>query len=113
MLKREVTISVSASEKLSPAPYESLDRTVILSERVEFEEADAGHEDELISVETALLQKRAEAQMYAALSRGMGTRNQKNAFLRAAALDRAHRIVQETMEQQCDAEAHDGSGVIA
>lgn len=113
MLRREVTISVSASEKLQPAPWEDLSRSVFISEKVEFEEADAGREDELIAAETALLQKRAEAQMYAALSRGMGTRSQKNAFLRAAAMDRARRIVPETMEQQCDAEAQDRTGVIA
>ena len=115
MLRREVTISVSASEKLSPAPYESIDRTVILSERIEFDADDLGREEDLIAGEIASLQMRAEAQMYAALSRGMGSHGQKTAFLRAAALDRSKRIAPEDFGKQCDAgdsEKHGDAGVI-
>lgn len=82
----KVTISVSASEKLSPVQFESLERSVFIS--AEFETDDEAKIEDV----TRQLQMRAEAQMYAALSRGMGDRGQNPAWLRACALDRAARV---------------------
>lgn len=104
----KVTISITASEKLSPAQYESLDRSVFISAEIET--------DDLAKIEdvTRELQMRAEAQMYAALSRGMGDRGQNPAWLRACAMDRANRVskIASTEEQCAGVPREDRKGVL-
>jgi hypothetical protein len=102
----KITISVSASEKLSPAQFESLERSVFISAEIDPEIdgiQDGESIDELIARMTKGLQLRAEAQMYSALARGMADRGQSPRFLRAAALDRAERIAKaQAIPEQCD-----------
>lgn len=102
----KITISVSASEKLSPAQFESLERSVFLSAEID-PEADGINPDEtideLVARMTRSLQLRAEAQMYSALARGMADRGQNPRFLRTAALDRADRIAKaQAIPEQCE-----------
>lgn len=88
----KVTITAFASEKLAPAQYESMERSVSISAEVEMPDGIDLNEDTTIAYLAQGLQMRAEAQMYAALSRGMQSRGQKSGFLHQAAVDRSLRI---------------------
>ena len=104
----KVAISITASEKLSPVQYESLERSVYISAEIET--------DDLAKIDDVAreLQMRAEAQMYAALSRGMGDRGQNPAWLRACAMDRASRVhtIASTEEQCIPAPRPERKGVL-
>lgn len=104
----KMTIRVLASEKLNAGQYESLERSVSLSADVEVGE-DGGELPSILHD----LQMRAEAQLYAALSRGMTSRGQPMPWLRTSAIDRADRIGNiETIAQQSTATVAEDRGVI-
>ena len=90
----EITIAVMASEKLCPAQYESMDRSVHLTRKIQLPDSATEEEIDLaIAAATPPLQMRAEAQLYAALSRGVEGRGRPMPWLSAAAKDRASRII--------------------
>lgn len=98
-------ITASAMEKLSPAAYEALDRSVTIT--LEFDVDDGAPDlDERIASTACALQMRCEAQMYAALSRAMSSRGNPAGWLRTAAVDRANRVgAIESIESQTNSAA--------
>lgn len=105
-------ITATAMEKLSPAAYEALDRSVTIT--LEFDVEDGAPDlDARIADTAASLQMRCEAQMYAALSRAMASRGNPTGWLRAAAVDRAGRVgTIETIETQTTSAAAVDRGVL-
>lgn len=105
MQRREITISVSASEKLNAGQYESLERSVFMSTKFDIDGDLCVDVEKMIAEETARLQMRAEAQCYAALSRAMESRGQRQSWLRDAAVNRASRVETiDAIEDQAKAE---------
>lgn len=90
----EITIAVMASEKLCPAQYESMDRSVHLTQRITLPDGSSQEEvDSAIATASASLQMRAEAQLYASLARGIESHGSRPMpWLSAASKDRASRI---------------------
>ncbi len=108
-----VRITAHAGEKLSPAQWESLERSVSVTiERELLEETDSVGLDKLVADVTQAAQMRAEAQLYASLSRAMSSRGQPTAWLRTAALDRSKRIDPEPVENQTHSTTTPDSGVL-
>ena len=90
----EITVSIMASEKLCPAQYESMDRSVHITQRITLPD-DTPQEkvDATVAAAVAPLQMRAEAQLYAALARGIESHGSRPMpWLSAASKDRASRI---------------------
>lgn len=77
----KMVISVTASEKVCPIQYQSLERTVFVSMEVESETVD-------IESVTHDLQMRAEAAMYGSLARGVEEYQKPGKFYRDAAMKR-------------------------
>lgn len=111
MRNMQFTVSVTASEKLSPAQYESLERSVAVTGTFEIDEGE--DLDKCVEDVTLQLQLRAEAQMYAALSRGMVSRGNRAGFLAESARNRVARIgIDEKIDAQCAGNTVSDSGVI-
>lgn len=77
----EITVSIMASEKLCPAQYESMDRSVHITQRITLpDDTPQENVDATVAAAVAPLQMRAEAQLYTM------------PWLSAASKDRASRI---------------------
>ena len=84
----KMVISVTASEKVCPVQYQSLERTVFVSAEID---SDLTSPEEVETV-THNLQMRAEAAMYSALARGMEEYQKPSKFYKDAAMKRAAAI---------------------
>lgn len=98
----EVTVSVSASEKLCPRQYQSSERTVYLSCKVNIPDGtDPATDPEVVRL-IQTTQLRAEAQMYASLHRDFLSQGVPQAWLRDAAINRTSRIgMNESIQDMC------------
>lgn len=98
----EVTISVSAAEKVCPRQYQSSERSVFISCKLEIPDGSdpASHPEVVRNCQT--MQLRAEAQMYASLHRDFVSQGVPQNWLRDAAVNRAGRIGQnESIKDMC------------